>query len=140
MEQQLFNDETIITRTDRDEIILTSHRIRYQPSKSNMMSFMLDNVTSIEFKYYSWPVLLAVSVMFLIGAGVALNDGDEDIVLYLIIGAAIFGLLYFSSRRHVIKIASPSGAFQFVVKGMGRDKVLDFVNKIEQARKELLKF
>lgn len=140
MEAQLFKDETIITKTDRDEVILTSHRIRHQPSKSNLVSLMLDTVTSIEFKYYSWPVLLAVSVMFLIGAGVALNEGDQDIVLYLIIGAAIFGLLYFTSRRHVVKIASSSGAFQFVVKGMGTDKVLDFVNKIEQTRRELLKF
>ena len=139
MEAQLFNGETIISRTDRDEVILTSHRIRYQPSKTNLVSFMLDTVTSIEFKYYSWPVFLAVSVMFLIGAGVALNQGDQDIVLYLIIGAIIFGLLYFTSRRHVVKIASPSGVFQFVVKGMGTDKVLDFVNKIEKTRRELLK-
>lgn len=74
------------------------------------------------------------------GAGFALNEGEQDIIFYMVAGAAIFGLLYFTSRRHVVKVASSSGAFQFVVKGMGTDEVLDFVNKIELARKELLKF
>lgn len=101
---------------------------------------MLDAVTSIEFKYNSWPVLLVISVLCLIGVGAAFNEGESDLALYLAIGAVVFATLYFTSRSHVIKIASPSAAFQFVIKGMSTEKVLDFVNKVEQARKDLLKF
>jgi hypothetical protein len=59
---------------------------------------------------------------------------NESYTLIIIITVAFLSLmLYFSSRRSLIRISSPSTKMEINVKNMDKETVLDFINKVEQA-------
>lgn len=139
MEDLLLDNESIITRTDDDIVVLTTCRIRYREGKSYMVSLMLDAVTAIEVRYHNWPIILVLSFACLIAGVYALGDGSDDFSLAMFVATAALIAAYFATRRHILRISSPSAFIQFKVKGMGADKVNAFVNKLEEARSEFLK-
>lgn len=139
MEELLLPDESIITRTDDDIVVLTSYRVRYNEGKSYTMSLMLDTITSVEVRNQSWPIILMLGLVCLVGsvAAIAEREGELASGLFVVAGLLIVG--YLLSRRHVLRISSPSSFVQFTIKGMGTEKVMEFVNKVEGARVEFLK-
>jgi hypothetical protein len=141
MEEYLFKNESVITRSENDEVILTTHRVRHKKSgTSSMITMMLDSVSSIRVRYESQPILILLGIGCLVGAGILSTQTDGTYAVLLLILAIVFILLFLSSRRHVISIASSSASIDFQTKEMKREKVLDFVNNLEQARKDLLKY
>jgi FlaG/FlaF family flagellin (archaellin) len=62
------------------------------------------------------------------------SDSNDTIAVAVLIAAAIMIVMFFSSRKHVISIQSASTSILFHTKGMNQSVILDFVNKIEEAR------
>ena len=136
----LFEGEKIITTTDNNIIILTTHRIRSTNSlkwgHKETTSIMLDKISSIKATYNSYPLLFIIGAI--IGL-VGLFPGAKNYFTYGSTFAIVLGVIlisaYFATRRHVCVIASSGGArIVFETANMGRDGVLSFIDRIEEAK------
>ena len=113
--------EKLILESDNQQLRLTSHRLRYhetRSSKSDFTSIMLDKISSIQVTYQSASIWLLIFGLFTI-----------PILLgfYLI-------YLYFSRRSHYVFISPDGGQpIVFQLKGIKRDYIDDFIDKVEEA-------
>jgi hypothetical protein len=141
MEDQLLDEETIITRSQSDEIILTTHRIRQQFGSTNTMkSIMLDQISCVKAKTDSNPVLLVLGILALIVTPFLLSETERSYgMITCIIGIAL-ALMYYFTRRSIISVYAGVHVIEFHTKGMDEDKVVTFINSVEEARKNLMKF
>lgn len=141
MEQnELFEGEEIITESGDKVVTLTNKRVRYHASsagQAHIVSIMLDKISSIEVHYSSqWIVLFLSIALMLAGVVTGLSNERQG---QLGMGLAVFGvvllLIYLFTRKHIVSIASDGGAkINFETKGMKRESVLDFINKVEKAK------
>jgi len=144
MEQNdLFPNETILTESDGKVVTLTTHRIRYNSSsfgRADIASIMLEKISSIEAKYTSLIIVLIIGIATgLIGVAMGLsnNNKDSQIGMGVLIIGVIFILVYLGTRKHTITIASDGGGkITFETKGMKRETILDFINRVEKAKNE----
>ena len=143
MEKYIFEGERLISESDDKSVILTTHRIRYNSSGAgtgHIVSIMLEKISSIEIHYKSWIFILFAGILLAMGGLLvgAQNRGDA-----MVMGLGAGGLcilIYFFTRRHVVTIASDGGAkINFETKGLKREALLDFINKIEAAKANRLK-
>lgn len=139
----LFQGEEIISESENKVISLTTHRIRLNDSSigsSHLVSIMLDKVSSIEVRYKSWWILLILSILLIIGGlWMGMLNNGEAMMVGIVVGL-LLGLFYVFSRKHVIVISSDGGtSLNFHTKGMKREKIMEFINKIERAKSEYSK-
>lgn len=133
----LFPDEKIVTTSDNDQVILTTHRICYEHKdwgKSYNQSIMLEHITSCENHSSNKYGLLIIAALSLFFAVFSLGNNTEEGAL---LGGAISVVCvfyYYISRRNFITIGSPSTKMNINVQGMKRDNVLAFINRIEQTK------
>jgi hypothetical protein len=134
---QLFPDEHLLTESTDGGVTLTTHRIAYEYKewgRSYNQSIMLEHITSCENAYNSQVWLLILSgLCFVIGLIAATNNNIQSFGMTTLIAIICAGL-YWITRSNVVIIASPSTKMLIKVNGMERDKVLDFINKVEQAK------
>src|SRR5258708_1905356 len=93
--QPLFSDEQIITKSDSDIVVLTSHRIFKEEKDfgaSYNQSIMLEHITSCENKYVTQMWLLILGILLTLVT--IFCAGNEENQRYLI-PAAFFALLCF---------------------------------------------
>lgn len=136
--KDLFEGEEIITQSDENTIVLTNIRIRYSDieySRASIVSIMLEKVSSIEAYFSSNLYLLMFGVLGTLFGVITMynHTNNEYSVLALIVGLILIAA-YFSSRKYLIVI-SPDGGSQirFHAKGMKKETVFDFINKVERA-------
>lgn len=133
----LFPDEQIITESSEGIVVLTTHRICYTNSswsKSYNQSIMLEHITSCETFYSAQIWLLLLSGASFIGCFFG-DIYNSSFNLIIAISVAFLSLmLYYSSRRSLIRISSPSTNMEINVKNMHKETVLNFINKVEQAK------
>ncbi len=141
--QYLFENEILISESGDKSVTLTTHRLRHNSSSTgsgHIVSIMLEKISSIEIHYKSWILILFIGILLACGGLImgAQNRGD---VMILGLGAGgLCILLFFLTRKHIVTIASDGGAkINFQTKGMKRDMLLDFINKIETAKAIRLK-
>lgn len=141
---ELIKDERIITESGNKEFVLTTHRIRYQTSswgQAHITSIMLEKISSIEVRYYSWIITLFLGILFIIfGLVLSVNEENNEAFgvtpLFLFAGGMLV-LIYFLTRRHVIVIAADGGAkINFVTSGMNREFILAIIDSVEIAKAE----
>jgi hypothetical protein len=130
----LFPDEQIVTQSSNGIVTLTTHRICYEYKelgRSYNQNVMLEHVTSCENFYSSQIWVLILGIICFIGGIIlgAQNKGQALIIGVLL--ALIFVVLYFLTKQNYIIISSPSTKMKIKVTSMKRDKVLDFINKVE---------
>jgi hypothetical protein len=134
---QLFPDEHLLTESTDGGVTLTTHRIAYEYKewgRSYNQSIMLEHITSCENAYNSQVWLLILSgLCFVIGLIAATNNNIQSFGMTTLIAIICAGL-YWITRSNVVIIASPSTKMLIKVNSMERDKVLDFINKVEQAK------
>lgn len=140
MEKYLLPEESIISRSERDQIVLTNYRIRYFTNDGkDVTSIMLDNIGFISVQTESSPALVLLGAASS-AAALILAYGSEILYAGMAVLVAVVCIgIYFISRRNIIAIISPSGKISFETKGMSIDKVLDFVNEVEKARKNFIR-
>jgi hypothetical protein len=142
MENFLLEGEDLISQSPNSVVILTTHRIRYNAatsSQAHLVSMMLEKVSSCEVRYHSQPALIVIgTVLALLGSVGFAGNGDTQMMgaLAVTLGIVLI-LVYISTRRHIVSIASDGGArIGFETKGMKREAVVSFINGIEKAKVE----
>lgn len=135
--KDLLEGEEIITQSDNNIVTLTNWRIRYTDSeytRAHIVSILLEKISSIEIHYSSQILYLIVGVLAAgFGVVILLSESSELGIFIAIVGLILIAL-YFSSKRYLITISSDGGAkINFQAKGMNKDSILDFVNKVEKA-------
>jgi hypothetical protein len=133
----LFQDESVVIKSDDNAVTLTTHRICFEQKgfqTSGTKNIMLEHVTSCESitkKYYFWLIITVLGILALIGA-------DNDIKAVGGIAGIIGVAAFFLTRKAFVKIASPTSEILINVKGMDRSKVLEFIDRIEQTKHKRL--
>lgn len=130
--KKLIGEEVIASSGD-DTIILTNYRIRLH-KYFEVKSIMLEHIAGIEITYTSYPWLSIIGGLVLLGSliGGALSE-EPGLFGVAILGIVLIGI-YYLLRKHSIVISSDGkSSISFITKGMPREKVLDFVNQVEQA-------
>lgn len=120
-------------------LVLTSHRVRLR-SKSNgseeMVSIMLDQITSCRLARQSQPVLLVIAAVCGLGGlllGVFGIGSVGPMVLGLLL-AAILVAAYFGSRREELVLSSANGSIAVVTRGVDVNATIAFVDAVEAAK------
>lgn len=135
--KHLLEQEEILTTSADSLITLTNMRLRYQSGKDHFISMMLDKISAIEINYTSklWALLLGI-LFVILGCGFSLTQShDQEAGLIGVIIGAVFIVYYIATRKHVVQISAECGTkIIFFTKGMKREALLDFINKIEAAK------
>jgi hypothetical protein len=135
----LFEGEEILITSGDKTITLTNKRIRQCTSsynKEHITSMHLEKISTIEIHYKSQPALLIFGIILAIAGGAfgALTNIASILVVGVVL-SLLFVVLYFISKHYAITFASDGGAkINILAKGMKREIIMDFVNKIEQAK------
>ncbi len=91
------------------------------PCFANFTSIMLDKISSIELTYQSNIWLLIIGIL----------------TIPIIVGIILI-ILFFTTKRHVVSIIPDGGKpIVFETRGMKRDYLEDFINKVEDASMKL---
>ena len=130
----LLPGEQVVMSSDRDTLTLTKKRVRYDSAvlgSSSFVSITLDSVASCSLATKSYPLLLLLGALVLIGA---LTQGG-DVQVMFIFSAAVLAVIYFLTRRAVIAIGSNGGREILVpTKGMSRAAIIEFLDAIEREK------
>ena len=131
---KLFEGEKIVTQSIDSliELTLTSHRICYEYSvwgTSHNKSILLEHITSCENKYTSQIGFIVLSVISLI---VGISIGTPLGVQIGFLSFIAFAIIYVLTRQNNIIISSPSTRIKVSVSGMEREKILEFIDLIEE--------
>jgi hypothetical protein len=136
----LFEGEQIITTTDSNIVVLTTHRIRSNNSVSwgqhRTTSIMLEKVSAIQATYISFPILLVLSGAMALGAAwVSGQSGVGGGIALLVILAIVCLIGYFATRKHVCVIVSDGGSrIVFETANMKKDVLNSFIDQVERAK------
>lgn len=131
----LLPEETIVTSLDKDNLTLTTKRVRYNSvvwGNSNLISITLQSIASCGLVTKSWPVLLIFALLaFLVSLSLL---GSSEFVMPLIAAVVLLGI-YFFTRRSVISIASNGGEVILVpIKRMKREDIISFIEAVEREK------
>ena len=120
-----FENEKMIIESDNKQIRLTTHRLRYYETpkrNSDFTSIMLDKISSIELTYYKsslWILIIGI------------------VTIPIIVGLILI-FMFFTSKRHVISVTPDGGKpILFETKGMKRDFLDDFIDRVEETAMKL---
>jgi hypothetical protein len=136
----LFRDEEIISTSDNNTVILTTHRILYEYKewdRSYNQNITLEHITSTENSTRNHYLLLILSLLA-VGAGIPVLQEQENVGMMLFGAAFCLLILYFATKRNVILIGSPSTKMVINAKGMNKADVFAFIDKVELAKKARL--
>lgn len=127
---ELLPKETIVTRSDSDAVVLTTHRIRYQ-DKDSLTSIMLDKVSGVEMRYTRKPLFLVMSLLSVTAGAYLLVETASTVAAVFIVAGIILFFLYIDSRKHIVSIASSSTRITFHTKSMGKEEVKRVITLLE---------
>ncbi len=120
--------------SDNDILTLTTKRVRYDSvvfGSSIFISITLDSVASCSLATKSYPILLLLGALALIGA--FSQSGDAH--WWFLVAAAVLAVAYFLTRRAVISIASNGGQTILVpAQGMSRNSIIEFLEAVEREK------
>jgi len=142
---KLFENEKIISSTDDNIVILTTHRVRctnsYQWGQQSTTSIMLEKVSSIQATYISYPLLLVIAgISLVIAIGMGSQRSSQGQLSIPIIIAVVLGIIYYFTRKHVCVIASDGGAkIVFETEGVRKDRLLEFMDNVEKIKSSRIK-
>jgi hypothetical protein len=136
---KLLPNEEILVSSNSDKLILTNHRIQLTEKswgQSFSIGIFIEDISSIEVKYKSNTILLLVGILcVLVGFYMSgKSNGNEEMLGGIFLGGILI-LIWWLSRKHVVSITSNGGAkLNFMVQGMGDEKISDFVHNVSLAK------
>lgn len=130
----LLPGEKVVMSSDKDILTLTTKRVRCDSTvlgSSNFISITLDSVASCGLVTKSFPILLLLCAVALIGAFT--QSANSQLILFVV--ALVLVASYFFSRHAIITIASNGGQTILVpAKGMSRSSIIDFLEAVEREK------
>jgi hypothetical protein len=134
----LLPNEKILMQSEKNILTLTTHRIRRETKgggHSSVVSITLDAVASCELITTSVPVFLVVAVLAAIGGLVALPK-EVGIGIGAFFAAIALVVVYFITRRAVLKISSAGDDIVQPTRGMSHEAMIEFIEAVERAKFE----
>jgi len=136
---KLLPGEQIILQSEPKSVTLTTFRIRSEhdtTGSGEVISILLEEVASCALKRSSRPVFLVLAALsflasFMIASGT--YNGPSIIFMGAIIGV-IFVVLYFTTRRQLLEIASAGAVIRKNAVGMKMETAIDFIDAVEEAK------
>lgn len=127
---KLMPTETIVSTSDNNTVTLTNFRIR-SIEGGDGTSVLLENIQSISVRYKNYPIFMYLGILSVIVAIVGLKEQGELLFIGLIIGGLLIAA-YLVSRSHYLTISSGGKSIYLTVKGQKTQKVVDFIDLIEE--------
>jgi hypothetical protein len=132
---KLFDGEKIVSQSLYSivELTLTTHRICYDYSvwgTSLNKSIALEHITSCENKNTSQIGYIALSILSLI---IGFSIGNPLSAGIGFLSFIVFAIIYVLTRQNIIIISSPSMRIKVSVSGMEREKILEFIDLVEES-------
>ena len=131
-------DEKKILESDKGQLVLTSHRVRFDKSTAGqrkIVSITLDELCSCELNYKSHIVLILLAVLSVILGFI----GGSNAIAVGIIGAIVFAIAYSLTRKQVLSLSSAGAVINVETKGMKTKDIKDFIDAVELAKFEIRK-
>ena len=138
---RLIDDEKVIAEICFEQLILTTHRIRYQTTiygTVELTSIMLEEIASCSVVRKNQPILLMMAlIVTFIGIMASINN-DEAIILMLVIAMCdvVLTARYLIIRQPIILIASAGKSIKVKITDMELDAVLSFIDSVEIMKNE----
>ena len=135
----LMPGEKILLESDTKELVLTTHRIRFEtkkPGRAYLASIMLEELRSCEIRYASNPSLIILAVIFIIVWVASLISKYSTGVTIGFIGCLVFTIAYLWTRRQVISLSSSTATINLRISGMSFDKAKELIDNIEIAKNQ----
>jgi len=141
----LLEDENIIleSRAEKINFILTNQRL-YQDFKQEGLSknevIYLKDIRSLENRKTKNIALLILGVLSIVSGGNLASKATNDMNLYTsiasaLVGGTLFIGLYILTRKHFLIIGTASGDIKVNVRGMPHDRIIQLMDRIEEAKK-----
>lgn len=136
---KLMQNEEIILSADKNRVTLTDCRIfmdSKQWGKFYKISIFLEDISSIEAKYVSHPVLLIIGILlFILGFAFSGNTKDNISILAGLLLGLVFILAWWFEKKCLIKISSNGGSsIKFEEKKKSQDIVDNFILNVHEAK------
>lgn len=139
---ELLKNEEVLMDGDNKQIVLTTHRIR-QENKSfgqiNIVSIMLEDVTSCEYVKTSKPIFLLIGILFNCFAFfIGFDKGEEFFKVSggIFLLGILFVYFYFINNKRGLFISSPSSKIKINTRGMKDENIKSFIDKLEIAKND----
>ena len=131
------NEQEIVT-SNGNKVILTNLRIQMNDSNwgsSYSIEIFHEDISYVETRYKSNIVFLILGCLgILYGLYAASQSYGESLNAGFILGA-VFLIMWWFSRRHVISISSDGGSsLNFEVGQMSREQIDNFISKVQTAK------
>lgn len=131
---KLFEGEKIVSQSIHSlvNLTLTTHRISYEYSvwgTSINKSIALEHITSCENKYTSQIGFIVLSFISLF---IGFTIGTDESMGIGFLSFIAFAIIYALTRQNNIIIGSPSTRIRVSVSGMEREKILEFIDLVEE--------
>ncbi len=143
MKQYLFNDEEILSESLKGNVTLTNYRIRHENSKSSggfVTSIFLNKISSVEINYKSNPIYIVLALLGATASILLASERLNETALATLAFAVVSFIFFLISRRQLLIVASDGGSkINVEIKGTKKQIILDFMNKIEHAKKNFLR-
>ncbi len=134
----LMQDEKILLRLDDAVLVLTNYRIRYngnQWGKREVISIMLEDLTSCEIMYTTKPVLILVS-MLIAFASLMFDLTATELIVGLVV-ACVPVIIYYLSRNQVLRLSSASASIVVDTEDISIEAANRFLDVAESSKKLL---
>jgi len=125
------NQENVILESDTGEFLLTDRKVRFTIKRwgqLNITSILLKNITSIQIKYKSNPILIALGIICI---AIGVISGTKLGFITGIIMGIILLFIYYRSVNRAIKISSASSSILLPIKNLDDDEAINFIDKVE---------
>ena len=125
----LLPHEEQLVVSNANKIVLTNQRIwmtNKEWGNSYSIVIFLEDIRSVETKYTSNTLFLALTCTGFLGSFYWFS---------FFFGSLIFGLLWWSMRRHIISISAGSGvSLNFRIDQLSESEVAEFIDSIQEAK------
>ena len=129
--------ETILLQSNNDQLILTTHRVRYnvkEIGQEMLSSIMLEELTICQLTSTSKPLLLILAgIVFILGLAMNNSRNNESAIGGLVI-ALVLVIAYVGTRRGIIALRAAGGAIEAPTAGMSMDIAKQFIDAVEAAK------
>lgn len=136
----LLPNEKILMQSDKNILTLTTHRVRKETKargQSAIVSITVDAVASCEVVSTSFPILLGLGVLGILGGAAIFSSDAGSGLVGILVGLALLAA-YFVARTSVLKITSAGDAIVLPTKGMKPEQLAEFIDAVERQKLERL--
>ncbi len=130
-------NESVILETDGGMLVLTTHRVRWDPKKASsglITSIMLEEVCSCQVRYTTYPALFAVAALAIVAGAMLNSHSDSTPMVVGVVVAIVCVVAFLVTRRKTLSVRSAAGSIEVSANQMALDNLRTFIDSLESAK------